>query len=144
MNSKAIGRFAHDQIKVSRVEAARFKDFAIHDAYRARGRHDAVGPSCKNCRIARMSRCARARGIGAIGEQLDIDFAFEGGKTRFVNRAANGNGYGGAYTCIKGRFDGWGIDNGQERAALVIVFKQALENGVAIARRAGRCGIGSV
>ena len=133
MNPKAVGRFAYDQIEVSRVEAARFKDFAIHDAYRACGRHDAVSPGLENSRVARMSRCARACDICPIGEQLDIDFAFEGGKTRFVYGTANGYGYGGAHTCAKGRFNSRGINYGQECAALVIVFKQALENGVAIA-----------
>ena len=123
MNPKAIGRFAHDEIKVSRVKAACFKDFAIHDAHRARGRHDAVSPGLENSRVARMSRCARACDIRPIGEQLDIDFAFEGGKTRFVYGTANGNGYGGAYACAKGRFNSRGIDNGQECAALIIVFK---------------------
>ena len=144
MNPKTVGRFAHDQIKVSRVETARFKDFAVHDTDRARGRHDAISPGLEHSRVARMSRCARACDICPIGEQLDIDFAFNGRKTRFVNGTANRYGYGGTYTCVEGCFNGRRIDNGQECAALVIVFKQALENGIAIARCAGRCGIGSV
>ena len=144
VNPKAIGRFAHDQIEIPRIQAPRFKNLAIHNADRARGRHDTVRVGRENSGVARTPGCARARGVVAIREQFDINLAFDRGKARFVYRAANGQGEGRAHACAKRGFNGRWIDYRQERAARVSVFKQALENGVAIPRRAGRGGVRSI